>query len=159
MNKLEIECSLTRDADYEGCKMKNLDEIDERIIDILKSNARTPLSAIAEELGLSKTAVKKRIDRLVSSGVIRRYTIELSTESVVRALVFVKTEAKGRTTEVAQSVKKIKYVDKVFEVAGDYDIVAIVTSPTVEKLNESIDNIREVPHVASTVTVMVLKEY
>jgi len=139
--------------------MKDLDEIDERIIDILKSNARTPLSVIAEELGLSKTAVKKRIDRLVSSGVIRRYTIELSTESVVRALVFVKTEAKGRTTEVAQSVKKIKYVDKVFEVAGDYDIVAIVSSPTVEKLNESIDNIREVPHVSSTVTVMVLKEY
>jgi len=139
--------------------VKELDEIDERIIDILKSNARTPLSAIAEELGLSKTAVKKRIDRLVSSGVIRRYTIELSTESMVRALVFVKTEAKGRTTEVAQSVKKIKYVDKVFEVAGDYDIVAIVSSPTVEKLNESIDNIREVPHVSSTVTLMVLKEY
>jgi len=159
MNKLEIECSLTGDVDYEGCKMKDLDEIDERIIDIMKSNARTSLSAIAEELGLSKTAVKKRIDRLVSSGVIRRYTIELSTESVVRALVFVKTEAKGRTTEVAQSVKKIRYVDKVFEVSGDYDIVAIVTSPTVEKLNESIDNIREVPHVASTVTVMVLKEY
>jgi Lrp/AsnC family transcriptional regulator of lysine biosynthesis len=140
-------------------EMKEIDEVDEKILRILKANARTPLSTIAEELGISKTAVKKRIDKLVKRGVIGRFTIEFSSTSGVRALVFIKTEAKGKTTDAAQSIKKISFVDRVFEVAGEYDIVAIVSALNVEQLNEIVDRIREIPNVSSTVTIMVLKEY
>lgn len=139
--------------------MKEIDEIDEKILNILKANARAPLSEIAEELGISKTAVKKRIDKLIKRKIIEKFTIQLSSAFVVKALVFIKIEAKGKTTEVAQSIKNIPFIERVFEVAGDYDIVAIASALSVEQINETVDKIREVPFVASTVTIMVLKEY
>jgi len=142
-----------------GTRLKDIDEIDEKIISILKANARTPLSRISKEVGISKTAVKKRIDRLAREGIISRFTIELSSKVEVRALVLIRSTAKGKTSETSEIIARFPFVEKVYEVAGDYDIVAMISSPTVEKLNETIDKIREVPSVTSTITVMVLKTY
>ncbi|MEM0021848.1 MAG: AsnC family transcriptional regulator [Fervidicoccaceae archaeon] len=139
--------------------MNDLDEVDDKIIKILRANARASLSSIAKELGISKTAVKKRIDRLVREGIISKFTIELSARAEVKALIFIKTTAKVRTAETADIISKLPYVDKVYEVAGDYDLVALVSAPTVEVLNDAVDKIREIQTVTSTVTVMVLKSY
>jgi len=55
-------------------------EIDQRLISILKSNSRMPLSDIAKELGISRVTAKHRIDELLASGVISGFTLKLSIE-------------------------------------------------------------------------------
>ena len=51
-------------------KRTELDQIDRQILDLLIENARVPLIEIAERVGLSRVAVKNRIDALEKSGVI-----------------------------------------------------------------------------------------
>jgi Lrp/AsnC family transcriptional regulator, leucine-responsive regulatory protein len=55
---------------------KKLDEIDRRMIALLRENARTPLVTLAKKIGLSRSAAQERLGRLESSGVIARYTIQ-----------------------------------------------------------------------------------
>ncbi len=57
-----------------------LDERDLKIIEILKEDARTPISEIAKELNISNTAVKKRIKKLEKEGVIVGYTIKTNDQ-------------------------------------------------------------------------------
>ena len=65
-------------------KRTELDQIDRQILDLLIENARVPLIEIAERVGLSRVAVKNRIDALEKSGVIEQYTVVLDPEKIGR---------------------------------------------------------------------------
>ena len=71
-----------------GFSMKSnmLDRADQQILDMLIDNSRTSLSEIAEQVGLSRVAVKNRIDALEERGVIERYTVILNPEKVGRSV-------------------------------------------------------------------------
>jgi DNA-binding Lrp family transcriptional regulator len=56
-----------------------MDNLDFRIIDLLKLNARTGYGDIGQVIGLSASAVKRRIDRLIADGIIRGFTVLLDT--------------------------------------------------------------------------------
>jgi hypothetical protein len=67
-----------------------MDNLDHRIIDLLRQNGRAGYGDIGGTVGLSASAVKRRVDRLVADGVIRGFTIQvdpavdgLSTEAYV----------------------------------------------------------------------------
>ena len=57
--------------------MRDLDEVDRRILRLLLEDARRPYSDIAEHVDLSPPAVSDRIDRLREMGVIERFTVEI----------------------------------------------------------------------------------
>ncbi len=54
-----------------------MDRIDHGIIDQLRLNARAGYADIGAEVGLSASAVKRRIDKLVADGVIRGFTVQV----------------------------------------------------------------------------------
>ena len=54
-----------------------MDSLDYGIIDLLRLNARADYGDIGEKIGLSASAVKRRVDRLVADGVIRGFTIQV----------------------------------------------------------------------------------
>lgn len=65
-------------------KSKELDSVDQQILNLLIENARASLIEIAERVGLSRAAVKNRIDALEKSGVIEQYTVVLDPEKIGR---------------------------------------------------------------------------
>ncbi|MDL2293985.1 Lrp/AsnC family transcriptional regulator [Ruminococcaceae bacterium OttesenSCG-928-D13] len=65
-------------------KANEHDRIDQQIIEMLVNNSRASLIEIAERVGLSRVAVKNRIDALERSGVIEQYTIIINPEKVGR---------------------------------------------------------------------------
>ena len=65
-------------------KSKELDSVDQQILNLLIENARTSIIEIAEQVGLSRVAVKNRIDALEKSGVIEQYTVVLDPEKIGR---------------------------------------------------------------------------
>ncbi|HIE13761.1 TPA: Lrp/AsnC family transcriptional regulator [Candidatus Bathyarchaeota archaeon] len=129
-----------------------MDEIDLKILRILSRNSRTKFVQIAKEVGLSEGAVRRRIRNMIEKGIIRRFTIE--TTVGVEGIVLVKTEP-TRTEEAAFCVKKI--ADRVFEVSGDYDVAVFIQAYTIEELNRKVDEIRKLPSVLSTNTLIKLK--
>ncbi len=72
-------------------KYENVDEKDWAIIDMLKANSRMSNSEIARKINVSEGTVRKRIERLVADGVIRKFTVILKSEGI-EGLVLMRTE-------------------------------------------------------------------
>jgi len=127
-----------------------LDEIDHEILEILRGNAKTTNNEIAKVVKLTEGAVRNRIKRLVLTGVIKRFTI-VTEPAQSEAIVLIKT----RTRESKEILKRIrKYSNRLFETAGEYDVAAFLTAESIEKINVSIDKLRGVDGVISTVTLL-----
>ncbi len=139
--------------------MSELDAIDNAILNILIKDSRTPYTTIAKKVGLSEAGVRKRIDRLVKMGVIKRFTIEVSRPAVVKAITLITADTSTDTSEVSRAVRSVNGVEKVYEVTGVYDVVAIISSPDISEVNRCIDELRRVRGVRSTNTMMVLREW
>lgn len=127
-----------------------MDEIDYEILEILRGNAKTTNNEIAKVVKLTEGAVRNRIKRLVLTGVIKRFTI-VTEPAQSEAIVLIKT----RTRESKEILKRIrKYSNRLFETAGEYDVAAFLTAESIEKINVSIDKLRGVDGVISTVTLL-----
>lgn len=134
-----------------------MDEIDERIIQILKENARTTYVDIAKAVGLSEGAVRNRIQSLVNTGVIRRFTIEVTPSLRLRALTMISVHPATPTSAVSEAVERLLAVERIYEVTGEYDIVAVISSPNIEGVNQCIEKIRGIEGVVRTNTMIVLR--
>ncbi len=133
----------------------NMDEIDKHIIRRLLENARAPYTDIAKELKVSEATIRKRVNKLIKEGVIRKFTIELG-ETGLKAIVLIRVRSGYQIPRVAERVSKIPEVVKAYEVTGDYDIVAEVVSVDPSSLNKAIETIREEEGVESTLSMVVL---
>lgn len=134
-----------------------VDEIDEKIIEILKENARTTYVDIGRALGLSEGTVRNRIQALMDSKVIKRFTVEVSLTVGVKALIMVSVDPQMPTIQISDNVLALPGVEKIYEVTGEYDIVTVVSSPSIEELNHTIEEIRVINGVVKTNTIIVLR--
>jgi Lrp/AsnC family transcriptional regulator of lysine biosynthesis len=128
-----------------------MDEIDNKILEILKQNPREKYVRIAKKIGLSEGTVRRRIKKMLEDGIIKRFTIELSLET--EGIVLVKTNP-IKTKEIVEKIKKVS--DKVFEVSGDYDIAVLIQASTIDELNKKVDYIRGISGVLNTNTLIKL---
>lgn len=136
-----------------------IDETDIQIIEILKKNSRASFTDIARALGISEAAVRKRINKLQSHGVIKRFTIDYELENEIRAFVFVKTSPQIPTPEISKKLVKINGVETVFETTGEYDIIAFVRGATISSINKTIDEIRAINGIISTNSTIILRSW
>jgi DNA-binding Lrp family transcriptional regulator len=134
-----------------------VDEIDMKILEILKENARTTYVDIGKALGLSEGTVRNRIQSLTDSGVIKRFTVEISLGVGVRALIMISVDPQKPTLEISDKVLKLPGVEKIYEVTGEYDVVTVVSSSSIEGLNQTIEEIRVIDGIVKTNTVIVLR--
>ncbi len=132
-----------------------MDELDRHILRRLLENARTPFTDIAKELKVSEATIRKRVNKLIRDGVIKKFTIELG-ETGLKAIVLIKVRSGYQIPKVAEYISKIPEVVKAYEVTGDYDIVAEVVSVDPSSLNKAIETIRERDGVESTLSMIVL---
>lgn len=127
-----------------------MDEKDYKIMELLRKDSRTTNSAIAKQVDLTEGAVRNRIQRLILSGVIRRFTIETGPE-LHEAIVLVKTRTKT-SKDVLKRMRK--YANRLFETAGDYDVAVLLSAESMEKINWTVDHLRGVDGVTSTITLL-----
>jgi DNA-binding Lrp family transcriptional regulator len=135
-----------------------MDDVDRRILAILRDNARESFTTIADQVGTSEGTVRARVRRLVDDGTIRQFTIR-TAGSHVKALVEVAVTANVHTAEVAKRIRSWDNVEAVWEVTGDNDILVVADCPTTAELNAIIDRIRDVPGTQATRSRLVLKEH
>jgi Lrp/AsnC family transcriptional regulator of lysine biosynthesis len=134
-----------------------MDEVDRKILKILRDNARITYVDIGRTVGLSEGAVRNRVQTLVDSGVIKRFTIDVATSIGVRALTMISINPSTPTSNVSKAVKGIPDVEIIYEITGGYDIVAVVSSPNIEGINHCIESIRGIDGVVGTNTMIVLR--
>ncbi len=134
-----------------------MDEIDNRILEILKRDARKPFVEIGKELGLSEGAVRRRVKNLIKNNVITRFTIEVEKGHAVRAITFITVDPGMPTPLVSEKLAALDGIESVYELTGEYDVAAIVSANNVAGLNKCIEEIRKIDGVRNTNTVLVLR--
>jgi DNA-binding Lrp family transcriptional regulator len=127
-----------------------MDKIDYKILEILRENSRITNNAIAAKVRLSEGAIRNRIRHLIDEGVIKKFTIETQTD-MAEAIVLMKTHTRG-SKEILRRIRR--YANRLFETAGEYDVAAYLAAEDIMEINETIDKLRSVDGVASTVTLL-----
>jgi DNA-binding Lrp family transcriptional regulator len=135
-----------------------LDELDEKILELLKDRGRAPYMDIAKRVGLSEGAVRKRIKAMVHSGVISKFTVQLGFTKGAKAVTLLSVNPRFPTSAVSDNVKKIPGVEVVYEITGQYDITAIISTLNVAEVNRCVEEIRSVKGVSNTNTMIILRQ-
>ena len=134
-----------------------VDETDEKIIRILQADSRKAFVEIASEIGLSESAVRRRVKNLVDRMIIKRFTIELGATDKTSAITLISVSSTADTSAVSNQLMNLNGVKVVYEITGQYDIAAIIAAPAIADINMCIDDIRKTEGVSDTDTVIILK--
>jgi Lrp/AsnC family transcriptional regulator, regulator for asnA, asnC and gidA len=134
-----------------------VDETDEKIIRILQADSRRAFVDIANEIGLSESAVRRRVKNLVDRTIIKRFTIELGASDKTSAITLISVASTADTSAVSNQLMNLNGVKVVYEITGQYDIAAIIAAPAIADINKCIDDIRKIEGVSDTDTVIILK--
>jgi Lrp/AsnC family transcriptional regulator, involved in the regulation of lysine biosynthesis len=137
--------------------LNNIDSFDEKIIKILQNDARKPFVEIANTIGLSESAVRRRIKNLTDNNVIKKFTIEINNSEKTSAITLISVASSSDTSMVTSKLLNLEGVDVVYEITGQYDIAAIISAPTISEINSYIDEVRKIEGVSDTNTVIILK--
>jgi len=136
----------------------SLDATDERLLALLREDARRPLTSLAKALKLSRAAVYARLGRLQSQGPIQGYTVKLSADygrRLIRAHVMIKVLPKlSRATE--RELAAMPALTALYTVSGEHDLIAMVEAEDVDKLDSLIDAIGSLEGVEKTVSSILL---
>jgi len=134
-----------------------VDDVDEKLLELLRGDARESYVELAKKLGTSEGTVRARMKRLVDAGIIRRFTIR-TAGSNIKALIEIKVETNVHTADISSQIAKWKGVEQVFEISGEHDIMVVAEAQHTNELNEIIERIRVFPQVQSTRSRLILKE-
>ena len=136
-----------------------MDDVDRKIIKILKNNGRATYSEIGKEVSLSEGAIRKRINGLMDSGVIRRFTVKVGLTQGAEAIMLISINPAFPTSEISHVLMKIPYVETVYEITGPHDIAVIISAMNIAEVNECIVKIRRVNGVTNTNTMIILHSW
>lgn len=127
------------------------DQTDAKLLTLLAENARMPVATLARRLGLARTTVQARLDKLENNGTIAGYTLRLGTAQSpnLRATVLLSVEPRSSAAVLAR-LKPLPQVRKVHTASGRFDLIASVTAQTTAELDTVLDHIGEVPGVRAS---------
>jgi len=134
-----------------------MDDLDQEILAILRRDARTPYTEIADRVGTSEGTVRNRVEQLVEDGVIERFTVATRTGNV-KAMIEIGVDVNVDTHQVSERVAEWPEVDFVWQVSGEEDMVVVVDAADTNRVNELITQARELEEVVSTKTRLILDE-
>ncbi|MDH6234104.1 DNA-binding Lrp family transcriptional regulator [Mesorhizobium soli] len=133
-------------------------DADRALIALLRENARASTAELARRLGVSRTTVQSRLERLEKSGVIDGYSVKLSPDyekNLVRAHILV-TALPKLAASVEAVLRRIPEVRTLHSVSGNFDMIIIVEAPSVRDLDALIDRIGALEGVERTLSSIIL---
>lgn len=137
--------------------MSKDNEFDQRILEILRLDSRKSFVDIGKELGLSESAIRRRIKNLIDNGTISRFTIEENSSKKTSAITLLSVSSTTDTNSVASKLQDIHGVKVIYEITGQNDVAVILSADSINEINSSIDEIRRIQGVSNTDTVIILR--
>jgi DNA-binding Lrp family transcriptional regulator len=142
-----------------GGESLQMDPIDQRIVALLIADARASYAEIGAKVSLSAPAVKRRVDRLRSSGVIKGFTAVIEPSAVGWTTeAFVELFCTGRTTPAQITVATRRHPEVVgaYTVSGQADALVHLRAADIGHLEQALERLRAEPFVTSTRSMVVL---
>jgi DNA-binding Lrp family transcriptional regulator len=124
--------------------MKNLDEKDKRILEMLIEDSRRPYREIAEEVGLSESTVRKRVIKLQDDKVIEKFTIRICREDE-RCIIAFLTVIPNNESEIKELIRETQILpqcEEVYFLAGQCGVLIKVNVLEISELDALVENFR-----------------
>ncbi|MQS16366.1 Lrp/AsnC family transcriptional regulator [Streptomyces kaniharaensis] len=135
------------------------DELDRKIVAALMENARASFNEIGATIGLSGTAVKRRVDRLCANGVITGFTATVRPSALgwrTEAFVEVYCDSAAPPRRMGEVVRNYPEIVAAMTVTGGADALLHVRAADVQHFEEVLERIRAEPFVRKTISHLVL---
>lgn len=118
----------------------SLDEFDHRLLDLLQRDADTTLTALGEAVGLSASAVQRRIKRYREGGLIRQVAVldpqQIATTTLATVLVTMERETAKIHAAFTARMRAAPEVQQCYVLAGDWDYLVILATTSLAHCRE-----------------------
>jgi DNA-binding Lrp family transcriptional regulator len=135
-----------------------LDDLDHRLIALLRNDARLPVAKLAVDLGVSRATARARMERLVENGVIAGFTVILAAQTAdapVRAVTMIEVDGK-HAEAVIRRLMGIPEIRGLHTTNGRWDVVAEIETTTLAAFDDLLRVIRQIDGIATTETSLLL---
>ena len=138
--------------------MKNLDDKNKRILEMLIEDSRRPYHEIAGAVGLSESTVRKRVIKLQEEGVIEKFTIKICREEerCIYAFITLIPRNQSELKLLLRETQILPQCEEVYFLAGECGILVKVNVPEINELDALIENFRGRTDVKSVERVCVV---
>jgi Lrp/AsnC family leucine-responsive transcriptional regulator len=141
---------------------RQLDGLDHRLLELLAADGRATMTDLGRRVGLSRTAVLARVQRLERDAVIRGYRADVALPGPSPAAHRARVGLVIQTADVAAYVGRLTALPGVGEietVTGEFDLILLVTAPSAAELDAVLDTVSSWRETQRTTTWVVLKRY
>ena len=132
-----------------------MDDINKKILSDLKKDSRTPFLKIAKELNVTEGTIRQRVAKLKDEGTIKKFTIDTKDNS--KAVIGIYTNPETKNQEIIDELKKLDLM-KIYEVAGDFDLICILKDEDQGKIKEKIEKMKIIKGMGDIKLFPVFKE-
>lgn len=135
-----------------------IDATDREILALLREDGRASTARLGRRLGLSRTTVHSRIERLLARRVITGFTVRMGADTEreqIQAHVLITVIPKLQTRAEA-ALRQLPEVRKLYAVSGQHDFIAIVVTESVGEMDRVLDQIGSLDGIDRTVSFIVL---
>jgi DNA-binding Lrp family transcriptional regulator len=138
-----------------------MDDLDRRLIGLLRADARSSVASLAAALKVSRGTVQNRIARLERDGTIAGYTLRLKPqvdEQRIAALMTIAVEGNSADA-VLRTLRGDTAVRALYTTNGRWDIIAELRADSLEDFDKVLRRIRLVEGIAQSETNLLLSTY
>jgi len=135
-----------------------IDETDKKIIEMVNDDARTPYRQISRELDISVGTVHNRVDKLLKTGIIKKFAPIIDHKKLgydLTSIIGVKVKA-GQFQDWKENESFNKHVLFIYDVTGEFDAFLIAKFKNTDELDKFVKDLLKEPHVERTYTQTVL---
>jgi DNA-binding Lrp family transcriptional regulator len=139
-------------------KMRNMDEKDKKILELLIEDSRRTYGSIAEQVDLSESTVRKRVDKLKEEGIIEKFTIQICREEerCIYAFITLIPRNESEIKELIRETQIIPQCEEVYFLAGQCGVLVKVNVPEITELDALVENFRGRSDIKSVERVCVV---
>lgn len=134
------------------------ENLDAKLINALLGDGRASLRSLAEELDVSVTTVSNHLRDLEEEGVVEGYTPIVNYDALgydVTAILQLKVEG-SKLPDITERLKDEKQMISVYEVTGDYDVMAVGKFRDTDGMNQQIKSLLTDADIRESNTSVVL---
>jgi Lrp/AsnC family leucine-responsive transcriptional regulator len=138
-----------------------IDDMDVKILDILRDNSRMSNAEIARSLKTSEATIRRRIRTLVEKGIIAGFSTYINyslIENPVKAYIHLKIST-DKMDGIIEKLKSHNMLLALYRVAGEYDILCVTLFSSMNMLHEFIDYFLEIDGIIESNTQIVMKAH
>src|SRR5215467_899343 len=141
-------------------EVSQIDEINLKIINILKKDSSTPFVDVTKQIGVSDATVHMRVKRMIATGIINKFTISVDNNLLgYDHMAFLGINiSPGSADQIISDLLKIEEVLEMHEMHGKFDLLLKIRAKNLTHMRDIVENkVCKIPHILESELMTVLK--